>query len=267
MQLVRNLRWFSFLLCLFACLFASEAHAQVAFATQTATSSTNTGTPGTSLQSNPITINSGSNRALLAGFVMDSGATTPAGLGCVFDAAGANQTMTAVTGTNTGTSGAISAAAVWFGLVAPAVSASKTITCSWTGSNTVGLMAVAFTGVDQTSAAVAFPHGNFASPGFAASPARVTITSATGNMTVGLQAQNCVAFTGGGSSGTLLTPELDMTNVGFVTNYANGAATVNMDATFSGTCTWMANGTDILAAGGGGGATSSSNLSLMGIGP
>lgn len=198
---------------------------------------------GTSVSTSAITISAGSNRALLVGVVMDSGSVLPVGLGCVYDVAGANQTMTAVSGTNTGISAAITAAMVFYGLVNPTSGASKTVTCSWTASSTVGVVAISFTGTNQSSVAAAFPNGNFNSPGSAASPAAVTITSATGHKTVAMEAQNCVPF--GAISGTTLTAELDMANVGFVSNYDNGAATVAMTAAFSGTCAQLASGTDV----------------------
>jgi hypothetical protein len=139
--------------------------------------------------------------------------------------------------------------AALYGLLAPA-SGNKTLTVSWTGNNEMHASALSFTGVDQTSIAVAFPHGTTATHTTAtASPTSVTITSASGNMVVACHAQNVSAW--GVISGTQLAKD-DTTgpNIGVVSNYNNGAATVTMTAAFTGTAAWDAIGCDVLAAGG-----------------
>lgn len=198
---------------------------------------------GTSVSNSTITVGSGSGRALIVGFVVDTLTVIPPAAACVWDVGGTNQSMTAITGTNTGINGGISAASVLFGLLAP-TSGAKTLTCTWTGSNAVGIFAVSFTGVNQGSLAAAFPNGTFTSVAIAAAgPVSIAITSATGHKTVAMFAQNCVAF--GAISGTTITTELDMTNVGWVSSYDNGAATVTMTAAFTGTCDQIASGTDV----------------------
>ena len=67
--------------------------------------------------------------------------------------------MTAISGTDTGTNGAISGASSMFGLIAP-TSGNHTLACTWsTAAQIMQVAAVSFTGVNQTSVAVAFPHG------------------------------------------------------------------------------------------------------------
>lgn len=212
----------------------------VTFDAKTTTAATAT---GTSVSTSGLTMGAGGGGAIVVGYWIDSANSTPAALACAWDPGGTNQAFTAITGTNTGVNGGISGASVLFGLLAP-TAGNKTLTCSWTGSSTAAIVAVSFTGVNQGSIAAAFPNGNFSSATTAAAgPVSVTVTSATGHQTVGLFAQNCVAF--GAVSGTTIAPELDMANMGVISSYSNGAATVTMTAAFTGTCVQIASGTDV----------------------
>lgn len=199
---------------------------------------------------NFMTVGSGSNRAMVLYVDCGSnGAGLPAGFALTWDQGGTNQTPTQITGTlapNTGNGGTCAL----YGLLAP-TSGLKTLRVNWTsGTNEFHVAAVTFTGVDQTSPAVAFPHGNKVShPTLTAGPASVTITSTSGNMVVGGFAQNGAPW--GAISGTTIAKD-DITgpNEGVAANWDNGAATVTLTAAFTGTTFWDAIGCDVLAAGG-----------------
>lgn len=194
-----------------------------------------------------LTVGAGTNRALLVhlGF---TGSTTPAGLTVVWDPTGANQTMTAIPGTNSGTNGALSQAVVLYGLVNPA-SGNKNLVVTWTGSTEAHATAISFTGVMQTSVAAAFPNGNVVSNLSAvAPPAQVTITSATGNIVTAVAVQNVANFGGAaGSGGTIIANA----NTGgpaqqLASSYYPGASSVVAGVTWSGsTAPWIASGSDV----------------------
>jgi hypothetical protein len=206
-------------------------------------------TAGTTISMTNLTVGAGANRGLILCLQCGSqGASFPAALSLVWDSVGANQTLTQISGTLVA-NGVLTEVAALYGLVAPA-SGNKTLTISWTGNNEMHASAAAFTGVDQTSVAVAFPHGTtVAHTTSTASPTSVTITSASGNMVVACHSQNVSPW--GVISGTQLAKD-DVTgpNIGVVSNYNNGAATVTMTAAFTGTAAWDAIGCDVLAAGG-----------------
>jgi hypothetical protein len=206
-------------------------------------------TAGTTISMTNLTVGAGANRGLILCLQCGSqGASFPAALSLVWDSVGANQTLTQISGTLVA-NGVLTEVAALYGLVAPA-SGNKTLTISWTGNNEMHASAAAFTGVDQTSVAVAFPHGTtVAHTTSTASPTSVTITSASGNMVVACHSQNVSAW--GVISGTQLAKD-DVTgpNIGVVSNYNSGAATVTMTAAFTGTAAWDAIGCDVLAAGG-----------------
>lgn len=196
---------------------------------------------GTSVSTTSINVSTGN--GLLVGYMTDNLSTTPPGLGCTWDVGGANQVMTAISGTNTGTQGAITAGIQFFGLLAP-TSGAKTLTCSWTGTRAGGFFAVSFNNVNQGSIAAAFPNGTFSAVTTAAAgPVTVTVTSATGHKTVMMGGQSCAPI--GAISGTTITTETDMSNMGWASNYDNGAATVSMTQAFSGTCVQIASGVDV----------------------
>ena len=206
---------------------------------------------GTSITINTLAVGSGSNRAMAVEIVWGANSTVPSGVTAVWDSGGTNQAMTLVTGTNAGSSAATAASSI-YALLAP-TSGTKNLVISWTGSNEAHAAAVSFTGVDQTSVAVAFPHGttNF-KVGATASPCSVTVTSATGNMVVNGFFQKIGGW-GTISGTTIATDGVTGPNQGVAFSYASGAATVTSTAAFSGSDEWGAFGCDILAAGGGGG--------------
>jgi hypothetical protein len=135
-----------------------------------------------------------------------------------------------------------------YGLIAPA-SGNKTLTISWTGNNEAHACAIAFTGVDQTSVAVAFPHGTNCQPyHLYRLPTSVTVTSATGNMVVACHEQNVATFSA--VNQTSLAIDNTGPNLAVAANYASGAATVTLTGTFTGSGAWDAIGCDVLASGG-----------------
>jgi hypothetical protein len=195
-----------------------------------------------------LTVGSGANRALVVCLMFGSGASSlPAGLALVWDSIGANQSLTQISGTLT-LNGGTSAASAIYGLINP-VSGNKTLTISWTGNNEAHACAIAFTGVDQTSVAVAFPHGtNVNHTTSTASPTSVTVTSATGNMVVACHEQNVAVFSA--VNQTSLAIDSTGPNLAVAANYASGAATVTLTGTFAGSGAWDALGCDVLASGG-----------------
>lgn len=196
-----------------------------------------------------LTVGSGSNRALAVLLLCGSDGTgMPSGLTVVWDSGGTNQSCTLISSTSVA-NGPLAGSSALYGLVAP-TSGNKTLTISWTGNSEMHACAISFTGVDQTSVAVAFPHGNTHSVVAGASPTTVTITSATGNMVVACHSQNLGSW--GTISGTTLASDgVTGPNLSVAANYAAGASTVTLTAAFSGTGANISAGCDILASGGG----------------
>jgi hypothetical protein len=193
-----------------------------------------------------ITVGSGANRALL--FAINLGPTTTVtGITATWDSAGANQSMTQVATVNTGSGGTY---LYIFGLLAP-VSGNKTLSVSWTGSAFYDAAAISFTGVNQASTAAAFVNSNSATA-LTTSPVGVTITSATGNISI-------ATILGSHSTGAGLSAPsgtavyTDNTNQGTITSaamqYKAGATSNTLSWTAaSGTMNFAALGIDIVAA-------------------
>jgi hypothetical protein len=215
----------------------------VAFDAKTATATS--ATPGTTLTITNLTVGSGSNRAMALLIMWQSGSVPPVTT-CQWDDAGTPQAMTLVTGTNSA-NGSSSMATSIYGLVAP-TSGNKNLKVSWTGSFEAHAVAISFTGVDQTSVAVAFPHGVAVNKTTStASPASTgAITSATGNMVISGFGDN--SATHSGLSGTTIVIDDSGPNFGVAFSYNNGAATVTQTCNLSTSATWAAFGCDILAA-------------------
>jgi hypothetical protein len=191
-----------------------------------------------------LTVGAGSNRALLAVASWVGTVTLSAPI-AHWDTAGTNQLMTQIGSIIT--NGAIDQHVALFGLVAP-TSGNKNFTLSWTGSSGVYVDLIAFTGVDQTSVAVAFPHFNSAVG--TASPASVPITSATGNYTAATFTANGAADLTTLNFTNLFGPDLTDPNGSGAANYTTGAATNTHTCTLSATGSWLACGCDVLASGG-----------------
>jgi len=204
-----------------------------------------TGTSVTTISNANLTVGAGSNRGLIA-VVSWNGTVTLSAPVAHWDTAGTNQLMTQIGSTIT--NAAIDQHLALFGLVAP-TSGNKNLTVSWTGASGVYLSAIAFTGVDQTSAAVAFPHFNNAVG--TTSPASVAITSATGNETVAVFSANGAADLTTLNFTNLFGPDLTDPNGSGAANYTAGAASNTHTCTLVPTTgSWLACGCDVLASGG-----------------
>ena len=195
---------------------------------------------GTSFTTNLLTVGSGSNRALVV--MTSTGDPTVTGLTITWNGVPLTlvSSTTVVDATN-------SAYMNIFALVNPAAG-NFALAGSWTVATTPFVIgAVSYTGVDQTSVAAAFPHGNTASGSSAT--ATIPITSAVGNAVV-------ASFASGGAGPFLSTSGtniyIDSVTISpWVTASRDvGSATVNMTAPLTGSGAWVANGCDILAASG-----------------
>lgn len=177
-----------------------------------------------------------------------------------WDDPGTPQALTLISNTTVADAAGLQVIAL-YGRIAP-TPGNKNLVISWTGNNEMHASAISFSGVDQTSVAVAFPHGNTHSASGGSSPCTVTITSATGNMVTATHVQNFSAW--GVISGTTLAKD-DTTgpNSGVASNYANGAASVALTAAFTGTGNNISSGCDVLAAAGGDTFGNNMNVLMM----
>lgn len=201
-----------------------------------------------SVSGTPIAVGSGSNRALCVGLAFGATAGLPTSITVTWDVGGTNQALTAVTGATATDSGSgATDSVIWYALKAP-TSGTKTLTASWTGARSAIMGAISFTGVDQTGGATSFAHGA-GNSGNITTPATVTITSATGNATVAIHAED------GGSTITATSATQDFidatpTTLNAAMNHTAGAASNTMTATVSPANTWASAGFDVVAAAG-----------------
>ncbi len=192
-----------------------------------------------------LTVGSGANRAMEI-LLWFSVHPLPSGIVATWDSGGTNQAMTAVANTSSDNS-VLTGSTIIYGLIAP-TSGNKNLVVSWTGNAEAHAAAISFTGVNQTSVAVAFPNGNTnVHTTSTASPTSVAITSATGNMAVAMHLQNVAVFDS--TNATTLAIDSTGPNLAIAANYDSGAATVTLTAAFSGPGVWSAAGNDVLAAG------------------
>lgn len=184
--------------------------------------------------STKLTVGAGANRALLV-LIAWSTAAAPTGVSITWD----GQPLTLISGTSVanGTAGNVAL----YGLIAPN-SGTKTLAGSWTGAREFYVSGIAYTGVNQTSVAVAFPHGTTGSSNTATST--VTVTSAVGNAVAAVHTSN-------GSFSAVNNTQVFLDNVSAsisgAGNRAAGAATVTLTGTQTGN--WASAGVDILAGG------------------
>ena len=123
-----------------------------------------------------LTVGVISNGALGVLLMFDSGGVS--GVAAHWDSAGANQAMTSI-GTVSTPGGRLSQA---FGLVAP-VAGNKTLHLNWTGAAEVYVVAVSWSGVDQTGGGTTFK--NYTSQSASTSTPSITVTSAVGDAVMG----------------------------------------------------------------------------------
>lgn len=214
----------------------------------------------TTIDLTTLTIGSGSDRVLVAGLLCDK-SSTPTGITIVWDPAGTNQSLTAITAAlESGTR-----YAVLFGLVNP-TSGNKTLRASWTNNEQVILLGASFTGADQTGGDTTFPNG--ASATGAANPATINVTSAANNMVLAAFVSDGGSFTGTDTPGTNFFADNSQTIINGAASYQAGASTVTMNAgQNAANSTWQV-ATDIVASSGGGGGSPPSRwtMSLLGVG-
>lgn len=190
---------------------------------------------GLSFTTSLLTVGSGSNRALGVSVELDIAAS---GFSITWN--GTPLTLVSSTSVSDATNSSVMAI---YGLINPA-SGNFALAGSWTGASNIVIEAISYTGVDQTSVAVAFPHGNTASGN--SGTATVVITSSTGNAVIATFAAIGSAFTG--TSGT--NTYIDSTNLtAFAAGSRDvGSASVSMTASLTSSGTWVCNGCDVLAS-------------------
>jgi hypothetical protein len=239
---------------------ASPSLAAVAFDSLTGVGhTTDTGT--TSVTNTNQTVGAGSQR-MLAALLAIKGGTPPTSVVCNWDST--NQAMTLVPGSDY-QNGTTTTYTAIYGLVAP-TSRNKT-QCTWTGTAVEAkLAAISFTGVDQTSVIVAFPHSAHGTSLTAVTLATTgALTSASGNMVMALFTQAVAYFSA--TSGT--TIDLDTTasgDISMATLYDNGAATVTSTAAWGGSnADYSFASADIAAAGGGEPLPTPPSMLLLGV--
>jgi hypothetical protein len=184
-----------------------------------------------------LTIGSGPLRALVAQVI------SLVALGSVtvnWDATGTPQLMTLIK-SQAGVNGQVSAL---YGLLNP-TPGNKTLRLAWTGSSEACLNAVAWTGVDQSSFATAFPRSVSATGNNA--NATVGVTSGVGNAVMSaVVAGSLQAISAVSATQTMLFHGLGTIEGGG--SRAAGAALVTVTGTYAGTDQWAIVGTDIQAA-------------------
>ncbi len=209
---------------------------QTAWAGLLAITSNSTSTSSTTAATNSLiwahTVNSGSNSVLFVGLSIDNGATAT---GVTYG----GQAMTLV-----GRSAGSGTAELWC-LVAPALGTANIVVTVGSSQKVVG-GAVAFDGVDQTT-----PTGAFASTGGTSTMPSMNVSSASGDLAIGVlfgndgvtategagQATQWTFVTGGGSG-----------NPRGVGSTEAGAASVTLSWTLSASVQWQVGGVTIKAA-------------------
>lgn len=207
----------------------------------TPTDSTSNSSPLTI--TSPITVGSGSNRALVVEISTDG--ATPS----FSSVAWAGQSMTSIPNTHITASGV--GDIFLYGLLAP-TSGANNLVLTFTGIASTDLLhvyCVSFTGVNQSSISAAFPNGTTNSSGGGTStPSTVTITTGGTN-------DIALAFHVNDTTGTFSSvnnTNLYIDNFGShqntASNYGTGASSVTLTGTMSVASTWGVSGTDISAA-------------------
>lgn len=199
-----------------------------------------TATNGTSFNYTGITVGSGSNRALIFILVTsNAGGNFATGATATWDSGGTNQAMTVIKSQQA--TGDNNLGVVWiFGLRNP-VAGNKTLAVAWTNANGHGACAISFTGVDQTSDAIAFPNSNSATA--TSGGLSLAITSAAGNIPIT-----------GATAGTISAPNQTQIFLDTVAiddgggQRAAGAASVTFTWT-NGATQWAMAGCDVFASG------------------
>lgn len=188
-----------------------------------------------------LTVGVGTDRALVLQIVLGDSATLDV-TSAVWDAVGANQALTPINAAFNATSNR--GAELW-GLVNP-VSGNKTLTVAWTGGGRIIVNATSYIGVNQTGGTTTFPN-SVSATGSGSSASTGSITSATGNVTIGVFGAPTV------SHGTNQTELFFLSGAGSVDGGASEATSGTATHTWTiDSSQWAVVGTDIQAAGAGG---------------
>lgn len=185
-----------------------------------------------------LTVGSGANRALevIVGFENTVTAVTAS-----WDQDGTPQAMTLITNKISGSLESVFS----FGLIAP-TSGQKKLRITWIGvGGEIALNAVSWTGVDQTSVAVAFPHA--AADAQQSATSSLTITSATGNAVMSASIGGA-AFTLNSVNQTQVMLYHGSGSLELGANRAAGASGVSLTGTWAGSENWAIIGNDIKSA-------------------
>ena len=199
-------------------------------------------TPGGSFTCsyNALTSTASANAIILLVAFGGTGVLTPT---AVWDAAGANQSMTLVASVV----GSSIANLAIFGLIAPSSFGNKTITISWTNAGSGNYaVALSLTGVNQTSTAAAFK--NSVSSSASTTTNSVVVTSAVGDMTFALHSADTFTPTLTSVNGTQIF--IDNTSFAAGANYATGAATVTLTSNWSASSLVYSLGIDVAGSAG-----------------
>ncbi len=190
-----------------------------------------------------ITVNAGSNIALLLQIAFDL--STPTGVGAVWDPLGANQAMSLITSAAfDGSNGLLQ---IW-GLVNPTPAASH-VTISWTNATDLAAVAVALNGVNQTGGASSFTE-QAATNGNSTTPS-ITVTASSGDETMATTYNLTSAISGDTQTTTI--NDASMANGAMAGSRADATGNMTHSWTQS-TGLWKCVGARIIAAGGGGAA-------------
>jgi hypothetical protein len=203
-----------------------------------------------------LTVAAGTNTVMVVVLIFLSNPGSGVLNSIVWDAAGANQTLTLIGKTQATPAG-------WnewhflYGLVAPATG-NKTLSVAWTSSVAVRMNAIALDGADQTGGTTTFAHYT---QGQGTSPATIAVTSAVGNLVVAgasVDGANLSAPTG--------TSIFNQGGGGWSAgmNRDAGAASVSIGWSASGNDI-MIIGVDVVAAGSGGRTTKNTRAWPLGM--
>jgi hypothetical protein len=183
-----------------------------------------------------ITVGKGSNRALVVS--INTGVVVT-GLSLVWDAAGANQSLSLI-----GSSGTLQ---YLYGLVAP-VSGNKTLTVSWTSPTALAsVVASAWTGVNQTGGVASFANVTTLGPTTGTSAA-VPVTGAVYDITIAGYGAHTASFTSVDHTQICIDNLYSGGGGSHASNYAAGASSVTLGAVLSVSQSWRAVGCDIVHA-------------------
>jgi hypothetical protein len=191
---------------------------------------------GTSLSDTSLTIPTTTNRALTVLVVYD-GTTIASSLAITWDFGGSNQALSQIAIQSI--SG--ETVAIW-GIVAP-TTGNKTLNAAWTGHSDFKMVAIAWSGVDQTGGATSFP-GAVGATATNTGPATGTITSASTDFTVACTSMQLASEV---SASDMQVAHDENGSFDFAAQYGGGAASKTLSWTISQSDTWIWAGNSIKA--------------------